>query len=129
YRIESPGALAEPRRRLRMAAALGTGQRVDLVHPLDEHGPGLAGAAVGRSRCCLTAVRVTFGDRSSTDYNPVRFFGRLLLSQAGKLMGTSTHGRPGSSSEPSSISSTLLRGVRARQPEAWQRLVALYGPT
>jgi RNA polymerase sigma-70 factor (ECF subfamily) len=44
-------------------------------------------------------------------------------------MGTSTQSRLGSSSEPNSISSTLLRGVRARQPEAWQRLVALYGPT
>jgi RNA polymerase sigma-70 factor, ECF subfamily len=30
--------------------------------------------------------------------------------------------------EPSSISSTLLERVRARQPEAWQRLVDLYGP-
>lgn len=31
--------------------------------------------------------------------------------------------------EPSSISSTLLDRLRARQPEAWQRLVDLYGPT
>jgi RNA polymerase sigma-70 factor (ECF subfamily) len=30
--------------------------------------------------------------------------------------------------EPSSISSTLLERVRARRPEAWQRLVDLYGP-
>ncbi len=30
--------------------------------------------------------------------------------------------------EPSSISSTLLERVRARRPEAWQRLVKLYGP-
>ena len=31
-------------------------------------------------------------------------------------------------SEPSSISSTLLERIRARRPEAWQRLVDLYGP-
>jgi RNA polymerase sigma-70 factor (ECF subfamily) len=30
--------------------------------------------------------------------------------------------------EPSSISSTLLERVRARQPEAWQRLADLYSP-
>lgn len=30
--------------------------------------------------------------------------------------------------EPSSISSTLLDQIRARRPEAWQRLVNLYGP-
>ncbi len=32
------------------------------------------------------------------------------------------------SSEPSSISSTLLDRVRELRPEAWQRLVDLYGP-
>jgi RNA polymerase sigma-70 factor, ECF subfamily len=31
--------------------------------------------------------------------------------------------------EPSSISSTLLEQMRARRPEAWGRLVDLYGPT
>lgn len=31
-------------------------------------------------------------------------------------------------SDPSSISSTLLEQVRARRPEAWRRLVDLYGP-
>jgi RNA polymerase sigma-70 factor (ECF subfamily) len=30
--------------------------------------------------------------------------------------------------EPSSISSTLLDQIRARRPDAWQRLVDLYGP-
>jgi RNA polymerase sigma-70 factor, ECF subfamily len=30
--------------------------------------------------------------------------------------------------EPSSISSTLLDQIRARRPEAWRRLVDLYGP-
>ena len=30
--------------------------------------------------------------------------------------------------EPASISSTLLDQIRARRPEAWQRLVDLYGP-
>ena len=34
-----------------------TGQRVDLVHPLDEHGPGLAGAAADRNRCGLSGRR------------------------------------------------------------------------
>jgi RNA polymerase sigma-70 factor (ECF subfamily) len=33
-----------------------------------------------------------------------------------------------SRAEPSSISSTLLERLRARQPDAWQRLVDLYGP-
>jgi RNA polymerase sigma-70 factor (ECF subfamily) len=36
--------------------------------------------------------------------------------------------KPVSSSEPSSISSTLLGQLRARRPEAWERLVRLYGP-
>ena len=31
-------------------------------------------------------------------------------------------------SDPSSISSTLLERVRAQRPEAWERLVDLYGP-
>jgi RNA polymerase sigma-70 factor (ECF subfamily) len=31
-------------------------------------------------------------------------------------------------SKPSSISSTFLEQLRARRPEAWQRLVGLYGP-
>jgi RNA polymerase sigma-70 factor (ECF subfamily) len=35
---------------------------------------------------------------------------------------------PTDASEPSSISSTLLERVRARRPEAWERLVDLYGP-
>jgi len=35
---------------------------------------------------------------------------------------------PDGRGEPSSISSTLLERVRARRPEAWQRLVDLYGP-
>jgi len=30
--------------------------------------------------------------------------------------------------EPSSVSSTLLERVKARRPEAWERLVDLYGP-
>lgn len=35
--------------------------------------------------------------------------------------------RPGSA-DPSSVSSTLLERVKARRPEAWERLVDLYGP-
>ena len=35
---------------------------------------------------------------------------------------------PESASRPSSISSTLLEQLRSRHPEAWQRLVLLYGP-
>jgi RNA polymerase sigma-70 factor (ECF subfamily) len=34
----------------------------------------------------------------------------------------------GGASKPSSISSTFLEQLRARRPEAWQRLVGLYGP-
>lgn len=37
-------------------------------------------------------------------------------------------GRQDGASRPSSISSTLLERLRARQPEAWQRLVHLYSP-
>jgi RNA polymerase sigma-70 factor, ECF subfamily len=33
-----------------------------------------------------------------------------------------------SGSEPSSISTTLLERIRTRHPEAWRRLVQLYGP-
>lgn len=40
------------------------------------------------------------------------------------MTSTSNPGRV----EPSSISSTLLERLRARQPEAWQRFVDLYGP-
>ena len=35
---------------------------------------------------------------------------------------------PENASRPSSISSTLVDQLRARRPEAWQRLVLLYGP-
>ena len=38
---------------------------------------------------------------------------------------TGTNDRPDT---PSSISSTLLQRVKARRPEAWERLVDLYGP-
>jgi len=37
-------------------------------------------------------------------------------------------GNRGVAAEPSSVSSTLLYQIRARQPEAWQRMVHLYGP-
>jgi RNA polymerase sigma-70 factor (ECF subfamily) len=37
-------------------------------------------------------------------------------------------GSPSGALEPSSISSTLLEQIRARRPEAWRRLVDLYGP-
>ena len=37
-------------------------------------------------------------------------------------------GSQGGASKPSSISSTFLEQLRARRPEAWQRLVGLYGP-
>ena len=37
-------------------------------------------------------------------------------------------GSQGDASNPSSISSTLLDQLRSRRPEAWQRLVRLYGP-
>jgi RNA polymerase sigma-70 factor (ECF subfamily) len=33
-----------------------------------------------------------------------------------------------SSAEPSSVSSTLLERIKAHRPEAWERLVDLYGP-
>jgi RNA polymerase sigma-70 factor (ECF subfamily) len=36
--------------------------------------------------------------------------------------------RGGTSADPGSVSSTLLERVKARRPEAWQRLVDLYGP-
>ena len=35
---------------------------------------------------------------------------------------------PDGASQPSSISSTLLERIRAHRPEAWRRLVDLYGP-
>lgn len=36
--------------------------------------------------------------------------------------------QPAASESSSSLQSTLLRGVRAQDPEAWQRLVELFGP-
>ncbi len=43
-------------------------------------------------------------------------------------MNTGTYSSADARPDPSSISSTLLERVRARRPEAWQRLVDLYGP-
>jgi RNA polymerase sigma-70 factor, ECF subfamily len=43
-------------------------------------------------------------------------------------MAASSEGNPSSASRPSSISSTLLEQLRQGGPEAWQRLVGLYGP-
>jgi len=43
-------------------------------------------------------------------------------------METRPAGSQGDASNPSSISSTLLDQLRSRRPEAWQRLVRLYGP-
>ena len=43
-------------------------------------------------------------------------------------MGPGIEGSRGNAAEPSSVSSTLLCQIRTRQPEAWQRLVHLYGP-
>ncbi|MGA2257215.1 MAG: sigma-70 family RNA polymerase sigma factor [Thermoguttaceae bacterium] len=43
-------------------------------------------------------------------------------------METRPEGSQGDASNPSSISSTLLDQLRSRRPEAWQRLVNLYGP-
>ena len=43
-------------------------------------------------------------------------------------MDSAREGSQSSQAEPSSVSTTLLERIRARQPEAWQRLVELYGP-
>ncbi len=43
-------------------------------------------------------------------------------------METRSEGSKRDASNPSSISSTLLDQLRSRRPEAWQRLVRLYGP-
>jgi RNA polymerase sigma-70 factor, ECF subfamily len=43
-------------------------------------------------------------------------------------MGINGHGSRFGAAEPASISSTLLDQIRTRRPEAWQRLVDLYGP-
>ena len=43
-------------------------------------------------------------------------------------MDDSIAGSRAESADPSSVSSTLLERVKARRPEAWQRLVELYGP-
>ncbi len=43
-------------------------------------------------------------------------------------METWPEGSQREASRPSTISSTLLDQLRARRPEAWQRLVLLYGP-
>jgi RNA polymerase sigma-70 factor, ECF subfamily len=43
-------------------------------------------------------------------------------------MDARIEGSRAEASNPSSISATLLERIRARRPEAWQRLVDLYGP-
>jgi len=43
-------------------------------------------------------------------------------------MNARTEGTRGQPAEPSSISSTLLERLKADDPEAWTRLVTLYGP-
>ena len=43
-------------------------------------------------------------------------------------MVTRPKGKQVDASNPSSISSTLLDQLRSRRPQAWQRLVRLYGP-
>ncbi len=43
-------------------------------------------------------------------------------------MGSRVNNHRSGAAEPSSISSTLLDQIRAKKPEAWQRLVDLYGP-
>ncbi len=43
-------------------------------------------------------------------------------------MGHSVHSNRSESADPGSISSTLLQRVQAHRPEAWERLVDLYGP-
>ena len=43
-------------------------------------------------------------------------------------MATGPQASPDSVSQPSSISSTLLERIKANRPEAWRRLVDLYGP-
>ena len=58
-----------------------------------------------------------------------RLFRRLFFRiRAQAIMETRPEGTPGDASRPSSISSTFLEQLRARRPEAWQRLVDLYGP-
>jgi RNA polymerase sigma-70 factor (ECF subfamily) len=54
--------------------------------------------------------------------------GTRLSYQAGTIMAARPDGSRGDASHPSSISSTLLDQLRSRRPEAWQRLVRLYGP-
>ena len=44
------------------------------------------------------------------------------------MVDASTAGNRGPGSDPGSISSTLLERLKARRPEAWERLVDLYGP-
>ncbi len=43
-------------------------------------------------------------------------------------MATGPQASPDSASQPSSLSSTLLERIKANRPEAWRRLVGLYGP-
>ena len=44
------------------------------------------------------------------------------------MADASTPGNRGPGSDPGSVSSTLLERLKARRPEAWERLVDLYGP-
>jgi RNA polymerase sigma-70 factor, ECF subfamily len=53
----------------------------------------------------------------------------LFSSEARTEMGSGVEIKRGGAAEPSSVSSTLLHQLRAGRPDAWRRLVDLYGPT
>jgi len=73
--------------------------------------------ASDRFALCRFAVEWTLAQRGG----PLSFNAEIDVTD-------STTGRQSDGSDSSSISSTLLARIKARRPEAWQRLVELYGP-
>jgi RNA polymerase sigma-70 factor (ECF subfamily) len=59
----------------------------------------------------------------------IRFSGAISQAQRkAAIVDASIVGNHAPGSDPGSVSSTLLERLKARRPEAWQRLVDLYGP-
>jgi len=101
-----------------------------LFWPYDHtfHPPVRAGGFVGsafRQETCHTSGRLSLGLPLAPYYNRGS---RIPLPRWWVLMAAWTEHSHSDRPEPKSISSTLLAQIRARRPEAWQRLVDLYGP-
>jgi RNA polymerase sigma-70 factor, ECF subfamily len=84
------------------------------------------------TRCLGKAIwppkDVLLGLPLSPHYNHRKLIALFYGRRGAGFMDAQPEGSQGDASNPSSISSTLLDQLRSRRPEAWQRVVRLYGP-